>query len=163
MNKAQDLLSNDSKYKKKVAELFIDNNEKILKQLQKLEDLGSKLRNSPIDFVICHGEPHRWNTMVNEKGEVFLIDWDDSIFAPKEKDLIMIKNEPVKLAGYKSVIGDFKLKQDVLHYYNLEWNISEIDAWSSQILYDNTNDIQNKHDLEFLITELKTLVRVSEV
>lgn len=157
INNAQDLLNEESEYIKKVAELLIEYKDRILNQLKVLEELGNKLRNSEISFVICHGEPHRWNTMVNNKGEVFLIDWDDSIFAPKEKDLTMVKDDSLVLEGYKSVVGDFNLNQEVIRYYDLEWNISEIDAWSKQILYDNTNDIQNQHDLEFLISELNTL------
>lgn len=157
INKSKDLLNDESEYKKKVAALLIEHKEKILIKLNVLEELGNKLRNENIDFVICHGEPHRWNTMVNDKGEVFLIDWDDSIFAPKEKDLTMIKDDPVKLDGYKSIVGDFNMNQEVIHYYDLEWNISEVDAWSSQIFYDNISDTQNKHDLDFLISELRKL------
>lgn len=162
INKSNELLNDKSEYKKKVAELLIEYKEKILNQLGALEELGNKLRNQDIDFVICHGEPHRWNTMVNDKGEVFLIDWDDSILASKEKDLTMIKDDPIKLAGYKSIVGDFVMNEEVIHYYDLEWNISEVDAWSSQILNDNKDNIQNQHDLDFFKSELKTLVRIQE-
>lgn len=154
---AEIFLKDDSKYKRDVAELFIKNKGKINTRLEELQELGDRLRKEQIDFVICHGEPHRWNTMADKSGEVFLIDWDDSLFAPKEKDLTVIKGEEAKLNGYRSVVGEFELNQEVIHYYDIEWNISEIDAWSSQILYDNTSDLQNQHDLEFFISELERL------
>lgn len=86
--------------------------------------------------------------MVNNHGEVFLIDWDDSLFAPKEKDLNFIKDDSVMLNGYRSIIGDFELNEDLLRFYDLEWNISEIDAWCAKLLYNESSDIQNQHDLE---------------
>ncbi len=132
---------------------------KIHTGLEELRELGDKLRKQHLDFVICHGEPHDWNTMIDDKGEVFLIDWDDCLFAPKEKDLIMIKGDQFKMDGYKSVVGEFELNQEVINYYALEWDISEVDAWSSQILNDNTNDIKNQHDLDFLISCLRKLTQ----
>lgn len=144
-------------YKKQTADLLLEHRYKILDRIKDLKSLGEKLTNENLDFVICHGEPHIWNTMVNKNGEVFLIDWDDSLLAPKEKDLNMIKGDPKKLEGYKSVVGDTEINPEVIKYYNLEWNISEIDAWSDQILNSNFNEKQNQHDIKFLMKDLKEL------
>ncbi len=150
-------IHDESQYRRKVALLLIENKEKLLNHLHILEEQGYKLRSQQLDFVICHGEPHQWNTMVNEQGEIFLVDWDDSLLAPKEKDLIFIKNDTIKLEGYRSIIGDFKLNEDVLHFYDLEWSISEIDVWSSKLLFGVANDIQNQHDLEVFNSVLENL------
>ena len=44
---------------------------------------------------------------------------DDSLYAPREKDLNMIKNDQIKLDGYKSVVGEFKINQEIIHYYQI--------------------------------------------
>lgn len=150
-------LKDSSMYKSKTAQLLMGSKEKILKRIKELDELGEKLRSQNIDFVICHSEPHPWNTMIDEKGEVYLIDWDDSLFAPKEKDLNMIKDDQVKLEGYKSIVGDFKINQEIIHYYQMEWNISEIDAWSASLLYAKSNETQYQHYLEQFVQDLKEM------
>lgn len=157
LNRIDIYLKDSSKYKSKTAELLLENKEKILKRVKELEDLGEKLKNQNIDFVICHSEPHAWNTMIDKSGEVYLIDWDDSLFAPKEKDLNMIKDDQVKLDGYKSVVGEFEINKEIIHYYQMEWNISEIDAWSNSLLYEESNETQYKHYLEHFISDLKEM------
>lgn len=141
-------LKDPSKYKSRTAELLLKNKEKIFKRVKELEDLGEKLIRQNIEFVVCHSEPHAWNTMIDKKGQVYLIDWDDSLYAPKEKDLNMIKDDQIKLDGYKSVVGEFKINQEIIHYYQMEWNISEIDAWSNSLLNEESNETQYTHYLE---------------
>lgn len=151
------LSKTETGHKKQTANLLLEHRDKILDRIKDLKTLGEELRNENLDFVICHGEPHIWNTMLNKEGEIFLIDWDDSLLAPKEKDLNMIKDDPKKLEGYKSATGDIDINPKIIKYYNLEWNISEIDAWSDQILNTNFNEKQSQHDLEFLEEVLREL------
>ncbi len=148
LDKIDSYIKDPSKYKSKTAQLLLKNKDKILNRVKELEGLGGKLRNQNIDFVICHSEPHAWNTMIDKEGEIYLIDWDDSLYAPREKDLNMIKNDQIKLDGYKSVVGEFKINQEIIHYYQMEWNISEIDAWSNSLLNEESNETQYKHYLE---------------
>jgi spectinomycin phosphotransferase len=157
LNQTDVYIKDSSIYKSKTAQLLLDNKEKILKRIKELEELGEKLRSQNVDFVICHSEPHAWNTMIDEKGEVHLIDWDDSLFAPKEKDLNMIKDDQIKLDGYRSVVGEFEINQEIIHYYQMEWNISEIDAWSNSLLYESSNETQYKHYLEQFEKDLKEI------
>ncbi len=157
LNKIDTYLKDSSVYKSKTAKLLLENKDKILIRIKELEELGDKLRSQNIDFVICHSEPHAWNTMIDKTGEVYLIDWDDSLYAPKEKDLNMIKDDQVKLDGYKSVVGNFEINQEIIHYYQMEWNISEIDAWSNSLLFEDSNDTQYEHYLEQFIKDLREL------
>lgn len=157
INKSNSFIKDKSQYKSEAAKLLTLNKEKISKRIEELEKLGNKLAKEDLEFVICHGEPHEWNTMVSKEGEVFLIDWDDSLLAPKEKDLNMIKEDPEKMAGYKAVVGEFEINEEIIKYYNLEWNISEIDAWSNQIFHSGFNDEQSTHDLKFLKSVLEEL------
>lgn len=157
IEEAESLQNDNSEHVRKVAQLLIENKDKIVNKLKKLEDLGDQLRAQNLDFVICHGEPHNWNIMVSDAGEVFLIDWDDSLFAPKEKDLGMIKGDSVAFDGYKHIVGECTLNQDVFTFYDMKWNISEIEDWSSRIFSKEENELQNKHYLEQLISEVDDL------
>jgi len=49
------------------------------------------------------------------------------------------------------------MNPDILSYYDMEWNLSEIDAWSHDIFFANRNETQNEYYLDQLINELEEL------
>lgn len=154
---SEGFLTSDVEYKRKTAMLLLENKDKILKRIELMENLGKELRGSRLELVPCHGEPHKWNTMIADTGEVFLIDWDDSLIAPKEKDLNTIKDDEEIMKGYRSIVENSHINKEVLDYYNLEWNISEIDAWSNSLFYEDTNEIEQSNNLKELISDLEEL------
>ena len=42
------------------------------------------------DVVICHADPHHGNLLLDARGGVWLVDWDDAVLAPREADLIFV-------------------------------------------------------------------------
>ncbi|KQZ89936.1 hypothetical protein ASD62_12135 [Phycicoccus sp. Root563] len=40
--------------------------------------------------VLCHGDPHHGNLLVDGSGQVHLVDWDDAVLAPREADLMFV-------------------------------------------------------------------------
>lgn len=157
IEKANFLKNHESAYIQKVAQLLINNKDTIIEKLHKLEILGNQLRMQNLDFVICHGEPHNWNIMTSDNEEVFLIDWDDCLFAPKEKDLRMIQDDTVAFEGYKHIVGKTTMNEEIVNFYDMKWNISEIGDWSSRIFSDKDNNTQNEHFLMEFISEIGNL------
>ncbi len=43
-----------------------------------------------VEYVICHGDPHLGNVLLGRADEVWLIDWDDAVLAPRELDLMFV-------------------------------------------------------------------------
>ena len=43
------------------------------------------------DLVLCHGDPHRGNLVLDDDGEhLWLLDWDDAVLSWRERDLLMV-------------------------------------------------------------------------
>lgn len=58
--------------------------------LDRVDRLGAELRACPADLVVCHGDPHLGNLLLGGDGQVWLIDWDDAVLAPRERDLLFV-------------------------------------------------------------------------
>jgi spectinomycin phosphotransferase len=58
--------------------------------LASMETLGRALQRQPGPYVICHADLHPGNIIRAQAGQVFIIDWDDVMLAPKERDFLFV-------------------------------------------------------------------------
>ena len=56
-----------------------------------LEKLAGVLQSRPFPYVICHADLHARNLIRDRAGQVFVIDWDEVMLAPKERDFIFVR------------------------------------------------------------------------
>jgi spectinomycin phosphotransferase len=56
-----------------------------------LEKLAAALQARPLPRVICHADLHAANLLRDRAGRVFVLDWDEVMLAPKERDFIFIR------------------------------------------------------------------------
>ncbi|WP_199423653.1 phosphotransferase family protein [Actinotalea solisilvae] len=83
-----------------------------------VERLGAGPLADPGPAVVCHGDPHLGNLLLGPRDRVWLVDWDDAVLAPRECDLMFVRDgvlafAPVTpaqraavLAGYGPVDAD---------------------------------------------------------
>jgi spectinomycin phosphotransferase len=57
-----------------------------------LEQLAGVLHSRALPFVICHADLHARNLIRDQAGQVFVIDWDEVMLAPKERDFIFVRS-----------------------------------------------------------------------
>jgi spectinomycin phosphotransferase len=136
---------NSTKYKAQLKFFLEPHRKKFMEELETLGELQRKVRRKNLEFVNCHGEPSPGNVLSSNSGEVYLLDWDDPIFAPKEKDLLFFKDnvEPV-MKGYSLFSKNTNIDQDVMEFYGHLWNLGEIVDYGSKILFENHSDAQNQ-------------------
>jgi spectinomycin phosphotransferase len=144
-NDMSKISSNSTNYKARLKFFLEPHRQKFMKELETLGELQRKVRRKNLEFVNCHGEPSPGNVLASNSGEVYLLDWDDPIFAPKEKDLLFFKDsiEPV-MKGYSLFSKDINLDQDVMAFYGHMWNLGEIVDYGGKILFENHSDEQNQ-------------------
>jgi spectinomycin phosphotransferase len=89
--------------------------------LQKLAEVLQR-RSSP--YVICHADLHARNLIRNRAGQVFVIDWDEVMLAPKERDFIFVR-EPHAEAFFQGY-ADTEVDWMLLSYYLWERVVQDI-------------------------------------
>ncbi len=120
---------------------FLNEKREIVAQLcTRTEQLAEIVEKRPLPNVLCHSDIHAWNLLISQEGTLYLVDWDDPILAPKERDLMFIgaglgniwrtpREETFFYKGY----GPTELDQEILAYYRCERIIQDIAAYCEQI------------------------------
>ncbi len=103
---------------------------------------GQALQSTSLDFVLCHADFHDANLLIDPTGRLFIVDWDEIILAPKERDLVFVTDTPgdsrrlqetqarLFFEGY----GPTYIDPLVLQYYQDEWTVQEIGDFGERIL-----------------------------
>jgi len=113
----------------------------ITRLIERAEQLASELQSKPLELVLCHTDIHGGNILISDKDELYIVDWDDPILAPKERDLMFIgggideiwkseREESVFYEGY----GKMDINLSALTYYRYERVIEDLVVICEQLL-----------------------------
>jgi len=105
--------------------------------LERTERIGKYLQQANLEFVLCHADIHTANILLTEEQNMFIVDWDDTLLAPKERDLMFVleedtihtREEQLFFDGY----GDVEINQLALAYYRYEWCVQEIGDFGERV------------------------------
>lgn len=118
----------DDPFQKELSEFWLENYSTISLILDRTETLVKLMDSVNVEFVSCHGDIHTGNLLITEDDELFIVDWEDTRMAPKERDLIFLpgdlgtKQEKLFFRGY----GESKLDPLKDAYYRHHWCIEDM-------------------------------------
>ncbi|MBN2115097.1 MAG: aminoglycoside phosphotransferase family protein [Anaerolineales bacterium] len=105
----------------KLANFMKSRQAEISRLIDRAEGLASEIQSKSVDLVLCHSDFHGGNILISDQDELYIVDWDDVLLAPKERDLMFIGG---------GIDGIWKSKQDeaVFHegYDKTEINLSTL-------------------------------------
>ena len=135
----------------KLAAFLLANHDEILYLVERAQQLAqsfqarlakahlAKARAS--EFVLCHADVHAGNILIGAAGAFYIVDWDEAILAPKERDLMFIGGS--LLGGWRSpqeeetlfyeAYGQTMIDPIGLAYYRYERIIQDIAVICEQI------------------------------
>jgi spectinomycin phosphotransferase len=106
-----------------------------------LETLGNVLQSRTLPYVVCHADLHPANLLRDHVGRVFVIDWDEVMLAPKERDFLFIKESsadsealpgtPEFFRGY----GQTEIDWIALTYYRYERVVQDLIAFAQDVFF----------------------------
>lgn len=112
------------------------------------QNLGTQLQAQAHTFVICHADIHKANIMIDKHDEIHIVDWDEVIIAPIERDLMFFVSDghdPHKVNAFLRGYGDMEVNHTALAYYRYEWVIQEFGDYGERIfLNDDLSDVEKQ-------------------
>lgn len=118
---------------------WLENQSTIHAVVVSLEKLAAVLRRGQLPHVICHADLHPANLLRDRTGHVFVIDWDEVMLAPKERDFLFIKESPTDsetLPGAPTFFqgyGQMDIDWVALTYYRYERVIQDVIACAENV------------------------------
>lgn len=131
----------------------------ILALADRTEELGPRVERLALPPVLCHADLHTWNVLIDSDGEPWLVDWDEVIFAPKERDLMFVVGgigaglvEPHETAWFLDGYGDTEVDPLALSYYRHAWAVQDLGSYGAQVFVDESlGDEARAHAARILI------------
>jgi len=107
------------------------------------DSLARQLRQAaPGPLVLCHADLHTWNVLVDGDGQIWIVDWDETILAPKERDLIFVVGgigtnlvRPHETDYFLQEYGDGAINSTALAYYRFAWAVQDLAAYGEQVFF----------------------------
>jgi spectinomycin phosphotransferase len=119
-----------------------DRRDEVRYLLHRTAQLGGRLQACHGPFVLCHGDIHVGNVLIDAAGRLWLVDWDQPVMAPRERDLMFVlgstfrgvaagsPEEAAFWAGYGTVETD----PVALAFYRYDWALQDIGAFAAVLV-----------------------------
>lgn len=126
-----------------LAALLVEKRGEIALMLERAGSLAQTLLADPRPNVLCHSDVHAGNVLVDRTGALYIVDWDEPIYAPKERDLMFpggaqgfighspAEEEALFYQGYGPTYGD----RPALAYYRYERIVTDLAIFCEQLLF----------------------------
>ncbi|HHF7372564.1 phosphotransferase [Legionella bozemanae] len=121
---------------------FVKKNHAVIVHLvERAEHLVQKIQNTSHQLVLCHSDIHAGNILISPHHSIYIVDWDEPIMAPKERDLMFIGggianvwNEPYQETLFYKGYGKTEINKALLAYYRCERIVEDIAVYTQEIL-----------------------------
>jgi spectinomycin phosphotransferase len=135
----------------------------ILDLVERSERLARILQAKSPGVIVCHSDLHAGNILIDDRGALFIVDWDNPILAPKERDLMFIgggqgfsghtaqEEESLFYQGY----GRTEIDPFALAYYRYERIVEDIAVECEQIFLTNEGGDDREQTYQFLTSNFR--------
>ena len=135
----------DDPFQKELAEFWLEHYETISTILDRTEVLSKRMQETAMEFVLCHADIHTANLLISDDNKIYIVDWDETLLAPKERDLLFFigsifndtsdgKWEQLFFEGY----GETEVDPLALAYYRYDWCVEDMGEFAEDV-FDREN------------------------
>jgi spectinomycin phosphotransferase len=113
----------------------------ILDLVERAEQLAQALQARAPEMVVCHADIHAGNVLIDARDAFYIVDWDNPIRAPKERDLMFIgggqfgarRTPREEETLFYRTYGPTLVDPAALAYYRYERIVADLAAYCEQL------------------------------
>lgn len=106
--------------------------------------LSHALSTKEFKFVITHGDPGG-NTLVKSPTDLYLIDWDNIMLSPPERDTWFFQHDQEFMRGYRSIFPEYQVDEELSHYSTYKRYFEDLVEYFTEILGAGTEEHKLKN------------------
>jgi len=132
----------DDPFARRSAALLNQRRAEIEATIARVEALLVQIPARRLDFVLCHADLHAGNLLVGPDGHLHIIDWDEILLAPRERDLMYVgggllghwrgpaEEEALFYQGY----GPTEIDLVAMAFYRYERILTDLAIYAEELL-----------------------------
>ena len=125
-----------------LAGFWLERGETIRSLVRRSDALAHRLRTAAAELVLCHADLHTWNILLDSHAHLWLVDWDETTLALKERDLMFVIGgigpglvSPRETACFLRGYGETEIDPLALTYYRYAWAVQDMAAYGEQVFF----------------------------
>ena len=132
--------------------------DEISELIGRAERLARDLQARSPEFVVCHSDLHAGNVLIDADDALYIVDWDEPILAPKERDLMFVggaqgfsgHTAQEEAALFYQGYGQTQIDPVALAYYRYERIVQDIALFCEQILLTDGGGKDREQSFHYL-------------
>jgi spectinomycin phosphotransferase len=121
----------------------------IVRLVDRADALGRRIREGPPPprTVLCHADFHAGNVLVDAGGTMSVVDWDELLHAPPERDLMFVRGSAIaeivtdaQADAFERGYGSAGTDPLLIAYYRIDWAVQDLAGFADQVLFGSRTD-----------------------
>lgn len=142
----------------KLAMFLRTKRDEILDLVGRTEWLAEALQAQSPEFIVCHSDIHAGNILIDANDAFYIVDWDNPVLAPKERDLMFVgggqmgagRTPQEEETLFYRAYGQTEVNPVALAYYRYERIIQDIAVYCEQLFLTNEGGEDREQSLHYL-------------
>jgi spectinomycin phosphotransferase len=148
----------------KLAEYLKTRYNEVFDLLRRTERLAHALQTESPALTVCHSDVHAGNILIDNNDKLYIVDWDNPILAPKERDLMFVGGaqgftghtlDEEKILFYRGY-GQTQINQSALAYYRYERIIQDLAVECEQIFSSSIGGEDREQAFQYLMSNFRS-------
>jgi spectinomycin phosphotransferase len=141
----------------KLAVFMNEKRAEITRIVRRAAQLGLALASQGLEFALCHSDIHPGNLLITSPDSFYLVDWDQPVHAPKERDLVLIGggavwNDPREIDLFYQGYGPTEINTMALAYYRYERVIQDLAVECELMFSTSAGGDDREQEYEYFIS-----------
>jgi len=134
--------------------------DEILTIVDRAERLAAVAARQNVSLVLCHTDLHAGNVLLLAHDEIMIVDWDNPLLAPRERDLMFIGgavggiwNTALEEELFYQGYGPINVDKGLLSYYRYQRIVADLAAYGEEIFGMQVDGVDREQGVRSVISQ----------